>query len=113
MFRPAHSGPGLQFQNKPPQGGPPTRTETWKQSHQIRDTRGWEKYARKLSGDFRFGAENRPAGRWSLRCRRPKSFLEIPPAPAVALQEFVGLFRAPRTRCIVRKVPWRQRLPQI
>jgi hypothetical protein len=63
--------------------------------------------------DRHSGVENRPVERWFHQYRRPESFLEVPPAPAVALQQFIGLFRSPGAGSIIRKVPRGKRLPKI
>src|SRR5208282_3997307 len=59
------------------------------------------------------GVESKPASHWSHQYRRPESFLEVPPAAAVAFQQFVGLLRSPCARSIVGEIAWWKRFPQI
>src|SRR5215471_11223278 len=89
------------------------RAGTFRQSLRVLYVRGWETRALPPAGDFRSGPGNRPAAHWIPQYRRPGSFVEVPPSATVALDQFVGLFRSPCSGRVVRKIPRRQRLPQI
>src|ERR1700731_4502382 len=112
-FRRAHYEPARQFQSTPYRAGLRNPAETSKRFRQVRCNPGWEKRARKSAGDVHSGAGSMPVERWFPQYRRPESFLEVPPAPAVALHQFVGFFRSPTAGSVIRKISWRQRLQQI